>query len=224
VDFETARFNMVEQQIRPWNVLNQDVLDLLFTVRRENYVPPLMQNMAFTDMDLPIVIDGKSTGQTMFAPKMEARFIQALAVKRHESVVEVGSGSGHMAALLANRANKVLSFEINAEIAKFAQANLKRANVANVQVRNADAAASAEQANFKGADVIVLSGSVEFVPEWLLQSLNIGGRLSAIVGQSPVMNAEIHTRVSQNDFKTEILFETDTPALQTFAKKTRFTF
>jgi protein-L-isoaspartate(D-aspartate) O-methyltransferase len=120
--------------------------------------------------------------------------------------------------------HKVLSFEINADIARFAQANLKSANVANVQVRHADAAASAEQAQFKGADVIVLSGSVEFIPEWLLQSLNIGGRLSAIVGQSPVMTAEIHTRVSQNDFKTEILFETDTPALQTFAKKTRFTF
>jgi protein-L-isoaspartate(D-aspartate) O-methyltransferase len=224
VDFETARFNMVEQQIRPWNVLNQDVLDLLFTVRRENFVPTAMQNMAFTDMDLPIVIDGKTTGQTMFAPKMEARFIQALAVKRHESVVEIGAGSGHMAALLANRANKVLSFEINPEIAKFAQSNLKRVNIANVQIRNADAAANSEQAQFKDADVIVLSGSVEFIPEWLLQSLNIGGRLSAIVGQSPVMNAEVHTRVSQSDFKTDILFETDTPALQSFAKKTRFTF
>jgi protein-L-isoaspartate(D-aspartate) O-methyltransferase len=224
VDFETARFNMVEQQIRPWNVLNQDVLDLLFTVRRENYVPDAMQNMAFTDMDLPIVIDGKTTGQTMFAPKMEARFVQALAVKRHESVVEIGAGSGHMAALLAHRANKVLTFESNAAIAKFAQANLKRGNIANVQVRNADATATAEQAAFKGADVIVLSGSVEFVPDWLLHSLNVGGRLCAIVGQSPVMTAEVHTRVAQNDFNTEILFETDTPALQSFAKKTRFTF
>jgi protein-L-isoaspartate(D-aspartate) O-methyltransferase len=224
VDFETARFNMVEQQIRPWNVLNQDVLDLLFTVRRETFVPDAMQNMAFTDMDLPIVIDGKTTGQTMFAPKMEARFIQALAVKRHETVIEVGAGSGHMAALLANRGNKVLSFEINASIAKLAQANLKRANISNVVIRTADAAASAEHGQFKGADVIVLSGSVEFVPEWLLHSLNVGGRLSAIVGQSPVMNAEIHTRVSEHDFKTEILFETDTPALQSFAKKTRFTF
>jgi protein-L-isoaspartate(D-aspartate) O-methyltransferase len=224
VDFETARFNMVEQQIRPWNVLNQDVLDLLFTVKREDFVPEPLKAMAFTDMDLPITIDGKSSGETMFSPKVEARIIQALATKKHESVVEVGTGSGHMAALLASRASKVLSFEINPAVAKFAQNNLKAANFSNVQIEVADASSQTQHAKFHGADVIVLSGSVELIPDWMLASLAIGGRLSAIVGMAPVMSAQIHTRVSETEYSIEKMFETNTPALSGFPKTSRFSF
>jgi protein-L-isoaspartate(D-aspartate) O-methyltransferase len=224
VDFETARFNMVEQQVRPWNVLNQDVLDLLFAVKREQFVPLAHQAMAFMDMDLPITIDGKATGQTMFSPKVEARFIQAVAMKRHETVVEVGAGSGHMAALLASRSAKVISFEMNPAIAKVAQANLKNANFSNVHIEVADASAEAVRHHFKNVDVIVLSGSVEAIPPWILASLNVGGRLAAIVGQSPVMTAEIHTKITATEYKIEKLYETDTPALSGFPKVTRFSF
>jgi protein-L-isoaspartate(D-aspartate) O-methyltransferase len=224
MDIETARFNMIEQQVRPWNVLNQDILDLLFTVKREQFVAANHQLMAFTDMDLPIKVDGKSTGETMFSPKVEARLMQALAVKKHESVVEVGAGSGYMAALLGSRAGRVVSLEIHAGLAKLAQANLKKANFANVQIETVDASSAAARSLFLSTDVIVLSGSVEIIPKWLLDSLNVGGRLSAIVGQSPVMKAEIHTRVSATDFTSETLFETDTKALFGFPQKSRFSF
>jgi protein-L-isoaspartate(D-aspartate) O-methyltransferase len=224
MDIETARFNMVEQQVRPWNVLNQDVLDLLFTVKREQFVAGNHQLMAFTDIDLPITLDGKSTGETMFSPKVEARFMQALALKKHESVVEVGAGTGYMAALLGSRAGKVVSMEIHPGLAKLAQANLKQANFANVQIENIDASSIAARPLFQKTDVIVLSGSVEIVPKWLLECLNVGGRLSAIVGQSPVMTAEIHTRISATEFRQETLFETDTKMLQGFPQKARFSF
>ncbi len=219
MDFETARFNMIEQQVRPWNVLNQEILDLLAVVKREMFVPETMQSMAFTDMDLPINVDGKNSGQAMFAPKVEARFLQALAVKKHESVVEVGAGSGHMAALLASRAKKVSSFELNSAIAKFAQTNLKRGGFANVEVINADGSDDASCNTFSNVDVIVLSGSVEMIPQWLTDALAPNGRLIAIVGQSPVMTAELHTKNASGDFSIEKLFETDTPMLLGFPKK-----
>ena len=224
MEFDSARFNMIEQQIRPWNVLNQDILDLLMIVKREQFVPSAYKAMAFTDMELPLTVDGKASGQTMLSPKIEARILQGLAVRKHEVVIEVGAGSGYMAALLASRASKLLSFEIDSRLASFALTNLKTAGFGNIEVVAADAMTTDSRKRFSGADVIVLSGSVEVVPEFMLQALNVGGRLAAIVGQAPVMNAQIMTKVTASEFSTEILFEAVQIELQNFPRQPRFAF
>lgn len=222
MDFERARFNMIEQQIRPWNVLDQDVLDLLSAVRREDFVPPAYRQMAFTDMEVPLTIGGRTTGETMLAPKVEARLLQELAVRRHESVLEIGAGSGYMAALLAGRAKHVDTLEIDADLARFATENLARAGVANATVRHADGADPA--VNLSTYDVIVLSGSVPAVPERLVAKLSPGGRLAAIVGELPVMVAEIVTRSQGAGSSTRILFETVARPLRGFPGKSAFRF
>jgi protein-L-isoaspartate(D-aspartate) O-methyltransferase len=206
MDIERARFNMIEQQIRPWNVLDQDVLDLLAVVRREDFVPPPYRAMAFTDMEVPLTLDGRQTGETMLAPKVEA----------------IGAGSGHMAALLAHRARQVDSLEIDPDLARFAGANLVRAGVQNAVVRQADGSDPA--ANLPSYDVIVLSGSVPFVPEFLLGKLNPGGRLAAIVGELPVMHAQIMTRAQGAGWATAMLFETVARPLLGFPARERFHF
>jgi protein-L-isoaspartate(D-aspartate) O-methyltransferase len=222
MDFERARFNMIEQQIRPWNVLDQDVLDLLSVVRREEFVPPEFRAMAFTDMEIPLRVDGRDTGQTMLAPKVEARILQELEVGRHESVLEIGAGSGHMAALLAQRARHVDTLEIDADLARFATANLARAGVANVTVRQADGSDAA--GNLPAYDVIVLSGSVPALPEFLVAKLNAGGRLAAIVGELPVMQAQIVTRAAGAGSAARTLFETVATPLRGFAARSTFRF
>ncbi|MGD9943868.1 MAG: protein-L-isoaspartate O-methyltransferase [Burkholderiaceae bacterium] len=221
MDFERARFNMVEQQIRPWEVLDQDVLDLLFVVKRENFVPPAYQRMAFTDMEIPLTLDGKATGEVMLAPKVEARMLQSLALRKHESALEIGAGSGYMAALLAHRARRVVSREIRADLAQFAAANLKRAGIGNAVVEHGHGLQLPDNELF---DVIVLSGSVPLVPQALLQRLNAGGRLVAIVGELPVMTAQLITRGSGDQFDTQILFDTVTQPLVDFPHKPQFSF
>ena len=222
MDFERARFNMIEQQIRPWNVLDQDVLDLLSVVRREDFVPPAYRQMAFTDMEIPLTVGGRATGETMLAPKVEARILQELGVRRHESVLEIGAGSGHMAALLAHRARHVDTLEIDADLARFATANLARAGVANATVRHADGAdPSVNPASY---DVIVLSGSVPAVPEHLVAKLSPGGRLAAIVGELPVMQAQVLTRAQGGGTTARVLFETVARPLRGFPGKSGFRF
>ena len=134
MDYERARFNMVEQQIRPWDVLDQDVLDLLMATRREDFVSPAYRGLAFSDLEVPIAIAGKPSGETMLSPKVEGRILQALALKRHESVLLIGAGSGYLAALMSYRARKITAIEIHPEIAKLAQANIKNAGIHNVLV------------------------------------------------------------------------------------------
>lgn len=221
MDFERARFNMVEQQIRPWDVLDQDVLDLLFAVRREDYVPAAYRALAFADTEVPLVVDGQPTGETMFEPKVEARLIQALAVRKHEHVLEVGAGSGYMAALLAHRARHVTTYEIHPGLAALARANLERGGVRNVQVEAGNGAQPAGEARF---EVIVLSGSVSFVPEAMLQRLTVGGRLVAIVGDDPAMQAQVITRTQEQSFSAENLFETSARRLTGFPAKPKFSF
>jgi protein-L-isoaspartate(D-aspartate) O-methyltransferase len=222
MDFERARFNMIEQQIRPWNVLDQDVLDLLSVVRREDFVPPEYRQMAFTDMEIPLRVGGRATGETMLAPKVEARILQELGVRRHESVLEIGAGSGHMAALLAHRGRQVDTLEIDADLARFATANLARAGVGNATVRHADGADAS--VNLPSYDVIVLSGSVPAVPERLVAKLSPGGRLAAIVGELPVMQAQIVTRAQGAGTTTRMLFETVARPLRGFPGKSGFRF
>ena len=222
MDFERARFNMIEQQIRPWNVLDQDVLDLLSVVRREDFVPPAYRQMAFIDMEIPLRIGGRSTGETMLAPKVEARILQELGVRRHETVLEIGAGSGHMAALLAHRARHVDTLEIDADLVRFATENLARAGVGNATVRHADGADPS--VNLPSYDIVVLSGSVPAVPERLLAKLSPGGRLAAIVGELPVMQAQIVTRAQGGGTTARMLFETVAVPLRGFQAKSGFRF
>lgn len=215
---EQARFNMIEQQIRPWNVLDTSVLNLLSMLRREDFVPPSYKSLAFMDLEIPL-----PCGQSMLAPKVEARLLQELALHKHEKVLEVGAGSGFMAALLGHKAQKVVSLDIHHELAEMARANLHRAGVVNVRVEEADGAQGWPQEQ-GGFDAILLSGSVDSVPEALLQQLKPGGRLVAIVGQEPVMRAVRITRADERQFVTTVLFDTVAPALEHFPAPERFAF
>lgn len=221
MDFERARYNMVEQQIRPWNVLDQEVLDLLFVVRREDFVPPAYRALAFTDLEIPLVVNGEKTGEFMLEPRVEARLLQSLAIRKHEHVLEIGAGSGYMAALLAHRARHVTTCEIHPGLASFARANLQRAGVRNAVVEQRDGAQPVAGGNI---EVILLSGSVPFVPEALLRRLTVGGRLAAITGDAPAMAAQLITRTGPDSFSAETLFETEAPRLHGFPEKDGFRF
>ena len=217
MNLELARFNMIEQQIRPWEVLNQGVLSLLALVKREDFVPTAYRALAFVDTEVPL-----PCGQSMLEPKVEARLLQELAVLRHERVLEIGTGSGYMAALLAHQALHVISLEIQPELARMATDNLRRASILNVQVREADGARGLPAEG--PFDVIVLSGSVADVPLALLNQLKVGGRLVAVVGQLPVMRAVLTTRSSEAGFGRVDLFDTVAPRLSGFDEPSRFTF
>ena len=217
MNIEQARFNMIEQQIRPWDVLDTGVLSLLAVVRREDFVPPTCKALAFMDTEIPL-----AGGQSMLAPRVEARLLQELKVARHEKVLEVGTGSGFMAALLGHKAQQVISLETNADLAAIATTNLQRAGVMNVNVLNQDGAEGLpSEAPF---DVILLSGSVAEVPAALLAQLKIGGRLAAIVGTLPMMRAQLLTRVGETDYRSSNLFDTVAPRLLGFAQRNAFAF
>jgi protein-L-isoaspartate(D-aspartate) O-methyltransferase len=206
MNVELARMNMIEQQIRPWDVLDQSVLDLLASVRREDFVPPTLRTLAFADVELPLRIDGVDTGEAMMTPKVEARLLQELGIQAHESVLEIGCGSGFMAALAAHRARSVLSVEIDRRLAGFGTGNLERAGIRNVRVELGDGAQGwAERAPY---DVIIVSGSVPVLPRSMLAQLKVGGRLAAIVGEAPVMTAQVVTRATEASYDTLPLFET----------------
>ena len=217
MNIEQARFNMIEQQIRPWEVLDPAVLSLLAIVKREDFVPLAYKALAFVDTEVPL-----PCGQSMLEPKVEARLLQELAVHKHERALEIGAGSGYMAALLAHKAQHVTTFESEPELAALATANLRRAGITNVTVRTADGAAgAAADAPF---DVILLSGSVAEMPPALLAQLKVGGRAAAIVGHLPVMRAVLVTRSSEHAFHTRALFDTVAPRLAGFGEPSQFRF
>ena len=218
---ERLRFNMIEQQIRPWDVLDLEILDLLASIRREDYVPAEHRALAFFDMELPLG-DGSVPGQVMLSPKVEARMLQDLHVQKHESVLEIGTGSGFMAALLAHRAAQVLSLEIDPVLAARAAETLRQNGVANVEVRNADGAVPLPSG--PSFDVIVLSGSVARIPQNLIGSLKVGGRLAAIVGDEPMMRAHFVTRTTESKWDTIQPWDTVAPRLLNFPEPSRFSF
>ena len=222
---DRLRFNMIEQQIRPWDVLDLEILDLLAVVRREEFVPPHHRGLAFADMMIPLrgsLEEAMRTGQVMLEPKMEARLLQEVSPKQHEKVLEVGTGSGYMAALLGARAQRVVSLEIEPELARMARENLQRAGVRNVEVREADGARGlAAEGPF---DVIVLSGSVAEVPAALVQQLKVGGRLVTIVGDEPVMRATLVTRTGDTTTTTAQGWDMMAPRLLHFPAPSRFKF
>jgi len=217
MNLEQARHNMVEQQIRTWEVLDQDVLDLLYAVPREEFVPPAFRNLAFADMEIPI-----GEGERMWAPKLEARVLQELAIQRTERVLEVGTGSGYLTALLAHRAAHVYTVEIHPALAEFGRANLARHGKHNVTLEVGEGARGYPQ--WAPYDLIVLSGSTPVVPQSLLDSLAPGGRLFAVVGDAPVMAARIHSCAAPGAFRTVDLFETVLAPLLHCAQPSRFTF
>lgn len=225
IDFEKARFNMIEQQIRPWDVLDLDVLELLSLVRREDFVPLAHKALAFVDMQIPLLGSGEEAmqqGHCMLEPKVEARMLQDLHVRPHEKVLEVGAGSGYMAALLARRSQRVVSLELHPELVKMARANLQRAGITNAEVRQADGAKGLPAEG--PFDIIVLSGSVAEIPPALLSQLKVGGRLGVIVGFEPVMRATFITRTGETTYTTAQPWDTLAPRLAQFPEPSRFQF
>ena len=217
MNIEQARFNMIEQQIRPWDVLDPQVLDLLFVVKREDFAPAAYRNLAFADMEIPL-----GSGQMMLAPKIEAKMLQELGLKKTDKVLEIGTGSGYMAALLAARAEHVVTVECRPELAETAKQNLERAGVSNVAVELGDGAKGWSQ---RGPyDAIVVSGALPAVPDSLLKQLRVGGRLAVIVGEAPVMEAQLITCTADGIYNTVNLFETVIPTLDGVAAKASFSF
>ena len=220
-----ARYNMIEQQIRPWNVLDADVLELLSVVRREDFVPAAHRSLAFMDIEVPLLGDDAEAavrqGHSMLQPRLEARILQDLRIQPTDRVLEIGAGSGYMAALMAHRAERVVSLEINPALVSMAQDNLRNAGVQNADVRQGDGAHNAVPDG--PFDVIVLSGSVAQVPQNLLALLRDGGRLGAVVGTAPVMRFTLVRREGER-FVTTSPWDTTAPRLVNFPEPSSFSF
>jgi protein-L-isoaspartate(D-aspartate) O-methyltransferase len=216
MNLETARFNMVEQQIRPWEVLDPRVLELLFKVKREDFVPEAHRALAFVDMEIPLGHD-----EFMWVPRLEARCLQALEVQPHERVLEVGTGSGYLTAMLASQAAAVVTVEIHADLKEAAEARFAAQGFNNIDTRLGDAAC--DWAGDGSFDVIVLTGSTPVLPEAYLKRLNDGGRLFVIVGEGAIMSARRVSRLDA-DFRTDILLETRVKALINAPQPERFVF
>jgi protein-L-isoaspartate(D-aspartate) O-methyltransferase len=218
VNVEQARFNMIEQQIRVWEVLDQDVLDLLSRVRREEYVPPAYRGLAFADLEIPL---GPRPGQKMWAPKVEARVLQELKLRPDDRVLEIGTGSGYFAALLAHRSSHVTSVEIDEALHARAKETLARHRIENVALTCGDGAKGWGDGSY---DVIVLTSSVPVLPEAFLRQLKPGGRLFAVVGDPPVMEGRLLTRNAEGAVAATNLFETLLEPLQNAPQPERFVF
>ena len=206
LDFERARFNMVEQQIRTWEVLNERVLDILRAVPRERFVPAQYRQLAFADRQIPLPHD-----QIMLEPKIEARILQAVDPQPSEQVLEIGTGSGYLTACLARMAAHVTSVDIFPDFKEMAQANLAAQGISNVTLETGDAALGWDDG--RRYDVVVVTASLPEMHRGFHQSLNIGGRLFLIVGTAPVMEALLITRIAEDQWMQESLFETYAPAL-----------
>ena len=217
MDLEQARNNMVEQQIRTWEVLDQDVLDLLYVVPREAFVPPQHRALAFSALQLPL-----DDGERMWEPKLEARVLQELDLRKADRALEVGTGSAYLTALLAHRAAHVYSVELKPALAAFGRRNLERHGTTNVTLESGDAARGWQrQAPYH---VIVLTGSTPVLPRAFLDQLEIGGRLFAVVGEPPVMTARLVTCTAPGAFNTIDLFETVVAPLTNAEQPPRFRF
>lgn len=222
MDFEQARFNMVEQQIRPWDVLDQRILDLLLQIPREDFVLPEQQKIAFADLELPL-----ANGSFMLTPKLEARLIQEINVQNTDKVLEIGTGNAYMTAILAGLAKHVYSIDLDENMIESAKSKLAKVNMRNVSLKVGDglgclsAAGLAEEAPF---DKIILGGAVSQIPQSLKESLAIGGRLIAVVGQAPLMKATLLVRETEQAWREQIVFETCTATLQEEQTSKRFVF
>jgi protein-L-isoaspartate(D-aspartate) O-methyltransferase len=216
---EQARLNMIEQQIRTWEVLDQSILDLLFQVRREEFVPAAYRGLAFADLEIPL---GSGPGQKMWQPRIEARVLQSLKLQHDEHALEVGTGSGYFAALLAHSAARVTSVEIDPSLHARARDTLAHHKLTNISLACGDAARGWDAAS--PYDVIVLTGSTPVLPDSLLQQLKVGGRLFAVVGDAPVMEGRMVTRTAEQAYTSVNMFETLLDPLQNAVQPERFVF
>ena len=216
-DIERNRFFMVEQQIRTWEVLDPVVLDLLMRMHREDFVPPAHRALAFAEIEIPL-----GHGEVMLSPKIEARMLQELMIKDTDAVLEIGTGSGYMTALLASLARHVYSVDIAPDFTRTAATRLSAAGLGNVTLDTGDAARGWDKHG--PYDAIILTGSVPVLPEGFQQSLNVGGRLIAVVGEAPVMQAQLITRMQGSGYNTVTLFETCIPSLKNALQPQRFAF
>lgn len=212
MNLEQARFNMVEQQVRPWEVFDQRVLDQLAGVSREDFVPPAFGNLAYADIQIPI-----GHGQVMLTPKVEGRLLQALGFKEQDSVLEIGTGTGYLTVVMAGLARYVTSVDIFPDLQRLESHRLK-----NVSLEVGDAASGWLTSEL--FDAIAISGSLPSLPNAFLEALKLGGRLFVVLGQAPVMKAMLITRVGEKEWSREELFETVIPPLLNSEPKPKFTF
>ena len=217
MDIEQARLNMIEQQIRTWEVLDQDVLNLLHEIHREDFIPEEYKDLAFADTRIPIGHE-----QTTMTPKVEARIVQSLAIQAHETVLEIGTGCGYLTCLLAKNAKQVSSIDIFSDFITSAKNKIESTPLDNIQLESVDAYALLDRA--EKYDVIVFTTSLPVMDDRFLKLLNDKGRMFVIIGESPAMEARIITRQTDSDFSSEGLFETDLPALIGAKQKETFTF
>jgi protein-L-isoaspartate(D-aspartate) O-methyltransferase len=216
MDIEQARFNMIEQQVRTWDVLDQDVLDLLFAIRREEFVPAAYRSLAFADLEIPL-----PGGEKMWTPKMEARVVQELRLKPGESVLEIGTGSGYLTALLSSLGGRVSSVEIDPRLSAEAATKLARAGVPQVELAVGDGARGFGTGEY---DAIVLTGSTPVLPDTFVRQLRPGGRIFAVVGDAPAMAARLVRWSAPGAVTTQDLFETVIDPLKNAATPSRFQF
>jgi protein-L-isoaspartate(D-aspartate) O-methyltransferase len=216
VDFDQARINMIEQQIRPWEVLDERVLGVLASTPREDFVPPPYRNLAFADVCIPL-----GHGQVMMRPNVEGRLLQALAIQPSDCILEVGTGSGYLSACLAKLGARVISVDIFPEFIQEARQKLKRQRINNVLLHSGDAVHGWGKQRY---DVIAITGSLPVLPDHWRQQLNVGGRLFVIVGEPPIMEALLITRLSEEEWTEESLFDTEIPALLNASKPAVFEF
>lgn len=217
MSFERARYNMVEQQVRPWEVLDSRILNLFENIQREDFVPVRYRKLAFADLNIPLAHD-----QVMMKPVVEGRMLQAIQLRTDETVLEIGTGSGFITACLSRLARHVVSVEYFEKLADDARATLKEKEVHNLELFNGDVMSGwqPEQAH----DVLVVTGSVETVPEHFLGWVNPGGRMFVVTGSSPAMEAKLLTRLNASDWREESLFETDLPRLVNAERAPEFEF
>ena len=215
LNIELARNNMIEQQVRPWDVLDERVLEALSAIRREDFVPEAVQNLAFADLELPLGHD-----EVMMKPVVEGRVLQSIVPTKNESVLEVGTGSGFLTACLARLAGEVVSIEQHADFVEAARGRLAAASVRNAKVEQAEAVSGYEPN--RQFDVMVVTGAVASLPPRWREWVKPGGRLFAIVGESPVQRAMLYTRTAEGKWSEQPLFETDLPYLTHAAPAARF--
>jgi protein-L-isoaspartate(D-aspartate) O-methyltransferase len=217
MNLEQARLNMVESQIRPWEVLDQTILDLLLTIKREEFVPEKYRALAFADMEIPL-----GHGEVMLAPKVEARMLQELGIRKTDKVLEVGTGSGYVTALLSKLGGQVVSVERVAEFSQSVARKLAGQEIRNARLIIGDAAEGWPA--LAPYDAILLTGSVPVLPESFQRQLAVGGRLLAVVGEEPVMTATLINKVAAAAFNSVGLFETSIPPLRNVKQPERFVF
>lgn len=208
---------MIEQQVRAWGVLDEHLLNLMSSLPRENFVPAAYKKLAFSDTFIPI-----GHNQVMLSPKITGRILQALAIDPNESVLEIGSGTGYLTALLCQLAKKVTSIEIFPDLSREAEKNLRELSLPNVTLEVGDGIQGF--ASHAPYDVIILTGSVPFLPKIFREQLQINGRLFAILGESPAMSATLLKRVNKKHWTEQVLFETDIPPLLNVPKRSHFQF